>query len=53
MLKDLVASVSMAASNKQTDRDTPWGVVGLGSATRKDGTTVNVFGVTVKNNNQS
>lgn len=49
MLKDLVATVSKAASKKVTDRDAPWGVVGLGSATRPDGTTVNVFGVTVNN----
>lgn len=46
MLKDLVASVSKAASNKDTNRDTPWGVVGLGSATNKDGTTVKLFGLT-------
>lgn len=49
MLKDLVAALSQTNTSKDVDRDAPWGVVGLGSAKRPDGTTVNVFGVTVNN----
>lgn len=48
MIKDLVATLSKASSNKQVDRDSPLDVVGLGSATKADGTKVDVYGVTMK-----